>query len=276
MSRKKKSYKKTFLIFLLVILTGGFLIAFFHFYSSFKNRVWNYKGRINILDKENLTVLSIPDENGDLVEIKLPADAYVEVAEGYGNYKLKNVYEIGQVDKKGTLLLKKTVSDLLGLPIDAEQKELTIWDQYKIWQKKQDSEKSIKQIKLEEMPVFIEDSLADGSKIEKVDQAKIDFYLREVFWEKELRAENLSVGVFNASETFGLAEEISRKIENIGGRVVEAGNYDGKVENCLLKTTASKEESVTFKRFIKIFPCKVEIGEIDPRFNIILAISRPI
>lgn len=276
MSRKKEPYRKTFLIFLLVISIGGFIIAFFHFYSSFKNRIWDYAGRINILDKENLTVLSIPNESGNLVEIKLPKDAYVEVADDYGYYKLKDVYEIGQVDKKGTVLLKKTVSDFLGLPIDAEKNELTVWDQYKVWQKKQDSEKSIKQIKLEEMPVFTEDALADGSKIEKVDSTKIDFYLREVFWEKELRSENLSVGVFNASETFGLAEKVSRKIENIGGRVVEAGNYTNAVENCLLKTTIDKEKSTTFKRFIKIFPCKVEIGEIDPRFNIILAISRPI
>lgn len=268
---QKNPKKKGLLTFLLAVPLI-FLIFFILLYFQIENKAsWSWDGRFNVLDTENyiITSYSPPGENDAI--IKLPANYYVDMAGNHGEYRLKDVAKIAETFGEKDKLLKETIEETLGIPIDTFSSNLTFFDKAKIYLKQRGKNNLPKEINLEDLVIYNEETLVDGSIIKKIDLGKVDYYLNSVFWEKSIKEENLKIGIFNASTTSGLATSIARKLENIGAKVVNAGNWDKAIKQCQLKTTKENKKTKTVIRLRKIFPnCVFEVATLDDRYDVVI------
>ncbi|KKR50360.1 MAG: hypothetical protein UU81_C0007G0015 [Microgenomates group bacterium GW2011_GWC1_41_8] len=276
-AHKKRISITVLFISILIVLVVGF--AGYTFYNRNPlSKEWDYKGRFTVFDSHSLTLTSYPSDNSSIISITIPPDVYINVSGGYGYYRVKDVLELSRSERRGDELLIESVSSLIGIPIEASKQRMSYWDQVLVWQLANNNEIERHNINLSEYPITVSEKRVDGVEIEKLNPVKIDFYFGELFWERTLRDENMTVGIFNASETPGLANSYARMLENIGYRVVDIANWDGEPieENCMIRITGSPNvvDSVSISRLISILDCPIQVDQESGRFDIqvILAI----
>ncbi len=115
-ARQKKTEKRFFLFPLLLIVLVGilWLISRLIFTGT-----WEGKSRLTVIFiTQPVIVASFNPADQSLTAISLPSDTYVEASHGYGQYRLGKVYDVGNLDQRGGEVLKSTVRELLGIPID--------------------------------------------------------------------------------------------------------------------------------------------------------------
>src|SRR3989344_4103686 len=121
-SRKFNGFAIGFFLLLIV----GFLV---HRASNlWQMRQWNYQGRFVVVHERELTVLSYPADVGDIIEIKLSGEGYVDVPFDYGTFRLKDVRDLSYVERKDSSLFLVSVSSMLGLPVNVASDRLTYAD----------------------------------------------------------------------------------------------------------------------------------------------------
>lgn len=262
----------------------GVLMLGFAGYSFYnKNpltKKWYYEGRFTVLDTHTLSLTSYPSDNSAIITIMIPPEAYINVPGGYGYYQVEDVLELGRSERKGDALLVESVSALIGIPIEASKQRMSYWDQILVWRVAGDKEIERQSIDLDDYSVTISEKRVDGVEIEKLDPVKVDFYFGELFWERTIRDENTTIGIFNDSDTPGLANDYARMLENIGYRVVEIANWDGEPisDECLIRITGAAEliGSVSISRLTSVFECPVVSEQEQGRFDIQLVLSNNI
>lgn len=116
--------------------------------------------------------------------------------------------------------------------------------------------------------------LPDGSRVGKIDPDKLDKTLENVFTEKEILKEDITISIYNATHKSGVGSDIARIISNIGGRVVYVGNYDTKnKQGCIMGGNSINSNSYTKLRLSYILGCKISkdksIGEASDLYILI-------
>ena len=271
--KRNKKQKRPPAHFIIIFLLIIFLVSFIYLYRLYSQRIWNYEGRFNVLDIEKLMLTSYYGAFGDEVVKHFLPESYID-SEEFGKYKLKDLVKLAETEKKREETLKKTISEILGIPVDAASETLTFWDKAKIWYMRKQIKRSPTELNLAKMPLYDEETMIDGTVIKRINPQKIDFYLKDLFLEKEIREENFKIGVFNASKIRGLAGKTARIIENIGGKVVTIENYQNSKEGCRFETKEDSLNKKTLKRLRTIFlKCEVRIRDIDPRYEVVLIIN---
>ncbi|MBI4137346.1 LytR C-terminal domain-containing protein [Candidatus Roizmanbacteria bacterium] len=274
--KRRLSVTAVFISFLIILIIG---FAGYTFYN--RNplaKQWNYTGRFTVFDSHALTLTSYPTDASVIISITIPSDVYINVPGGYGYYRVEDVLELSRSEKRGDDLLVESVSSLLGIPIEVSRQRMSYWDQILTWQLANDTEIERQHIRLEDYPVTVSEKRIDGVEIEKLDPVKIDFYFGELFWERAIRDENLTIGIFNASDVPGLATTYARMLENVGYRVVDIANWEGEsfAEDCRIRITGLPDlvNSVTVSRLVSILGCPVVTEQEQGRFDIQLIILR--
>jgi hypothetical protein len=267
-------------IILIILITLVFALVTFYQKNPLKKQ-WTYNGRFTVLDPYTYTLTSYPPDNSAVITIILPPETFILVPDGYGYYKLQDVYDLSKSVKKGDTLLLASVSHLLGIPIETSARSISYWEQYRIWQLENDSHLLRETIDLSDYPVTVMEKRSNGSDIERFDELKIQLYFGETFWEHSIREENYTVGIFNASDTPGLASTISRTLETIGYRVVDVGNWQGEdiKDNCQIQIRPDEAlvNSSSIERMHQITNCAIVTKDsIGERFDIQLVITRAI
>ena len=241
---------------------------------------WTYEGRFTVIDAGSLTLISYPSDEGVIIEMKLPEDAYSNVVEGYGYYRLEDILPLSRSEKRGDELLVDTVSTLIGVPIETSTSRISYWDQFVTWRMTQDNEIGRETIDLSDYPITITIERPDRSTIDAIDPAKIDFYFNEVFWERPIREENFAVGIFNASETPGLASTYGRILENVGFRIIDISNWDEEeiTSDCQIRLFGSEElkETVSVQRLQSILSCPMVVISEQGRYDMQVIFTRSI
>lgn len=255
-----------------LLLLGGIVIlvlsavAAVRLYLDYQMRVWDYPGNLIMLNSESLSVLVYSTTSGTKKQVILPSDAFVTVPGGYGQYQLKHIVALSRSEGKDDQLLKDAVSDVLGIPIDATHDSLTIWDRLLI-NRIEENGADTQVINLSDFPLFVSETRADGVITDRIDPLKVDFYLKDIFWEHGIKDENLAVGVFNASGRAGIATRTTRILEHIGVRVVDVSNWEEELTTCELRIHPSIRQSITFFRIQQHFNCQVRETISSDRFD---------
>ncbi len=108
-SRKKLFYLIVFLVIVLVI--WGIL-------SIFRKNQWEKIYRFTtVINSNPLYVVSIEPNYHKIAILKVPADVYLAVPYGYGNYPATSVFALGLLDQKrgGGKLLAKSIENTFGI-----------------------------------------------------------------------------------------------------------------------------------------------------------------
>lgn len=313
---KKQSGKQTKLALIVIgIIVGLLLLSQLvkltqMFFSPWKQSnsvkrtyVWNADYNINIVMRgKGISLLSYDPKNEKATIVDIPLTAYLEAASGFGQWQLSSIYGLGETQKNigGYNLLKNTLGNLLGLPIDGYldftgsysqidninlvssfrknlfstvtflpfiKTDLTPFEliRLKLGLSSVRFDK-IKQIDLVLNNSFVPDKLLDGTDILTPDPIKIDAAISDLT-DPIIQSERLTIAIFNSTDHPQLAQKAARLITNIGGDVIITANSDNKVS----KSYAVGKESKTLSRLKQIFEPS---GDIIHRSNEDLVSSR--
>ncbi|MBI4038939.1 LCP family protein [Candidatus Daviesbacteria bacterium] len=245
---------------------------------------WNPKFNLNLVVHTNSTsVLSYNPQEGKIIIINIPDQTFMEVPGGFGKWQLGAVYGLGKNE-----LLKKTMMNYLGLPIDGFldftppfknikeilgilrgnpisslqllpnlKSDLTFWQliRLKFGLASVRFDKII-ELNLDQLDVLEKSALLDGSIIFNTDLVKLDTYLT-VLKDSVIAKENKSIAIFNATTQPQLANKWARLVTNLGANVIITANA-GKT---LQKTEVSGQKSATLERFKQIFDINDKISQ---------------
>lgn len=246
--------------------------------NSKRSYLWQGDFNINLLVvAKNMSIISFSPQNQTITIVDIPANVYLEVPKGFGSWEVRAVLGLG-----GEQLLKQTLVNFLGLPIDgflrftnksSELEAMSILEQFKkdpfvpinlLANLKTDLSPvelirlklglssvrfdKIKQISLEKMVVFQKESLADGTQVLSPDAVKLDSALAQLS-DPIIQGEHKTIAVFNSTSHVGLAQKGSRLITNIGGNVIITSNG----QNEFKTSKVIGEKSKTRQRLKQIF-----------------------
>lgn len=241
--------------------------------------------------KEQISVISLYPREQKIIVMHISNQIYLNVPKEYGMWRVGSIYSLGQEEtpKKGALLLTLSVSKLLGLPIDGviftkdnkSQKpeefitklhknplatyletrnirsNLTTFEAVKIFNSfSKIRPDKVNSLDLAKSTITESKLLPDTSRVLGIDSFKLDSFIRDKMADTSMVDEGFSVGVFNATEHTGLAQEASRIVTNMGGNVVITASSDIKQEKTsvvLSQSSLDAQKSLTRERLAEVF-----------------------
>lgn len=291
LKRKTKLALAVLGLILLVILAGNLVKFTQTLFSPWKlsgkatkNYIWDGQFNLNLVVKKNssVSVISYNPKEKRIILLKIPETVVVAVPGEFGEWQLRSVYDLGEINKKGggIGLLKQTISTFLGIPIDGfldmedvneafdadagleflrgnlifsltsfskVKTDLTLWELIRL-KMGIASTRFDKVEKLDLTKVLDKGNLADGTQVFLADPVKLDSMLIG-FADPAIKAEHKTVAIFNATEKVALAQKASRIITNMGGNVIITANAPQKQDSSLVWG----EKSATLKRINQVF-----------------------
>ncbi|HUS60299.1 MAG TPA: LytR C-terminal domain-containing protein [Nevskiaceae bacterium] len=278
--------KKGFLLIFLIILIGLVYKA----YGFWHQRLWDGQNRLNLVAESHPIFVSSLAPRKEMTILLIPDDIFVEAIRGFGFYRAKSIYKLGQLEGQGGELLLGSIQEFLGVPLDGHvvmeslklkadqdgemvkklllsqiwlllkskgKTNLSAWDLAVFWwQLKKIRPSKITLVNLGQLGACSETTLADGTRVINVDSERLNQLVNQLFEDEKIRAEDLALSVLNGTGQFGLAKKAARLISNLGGRVVEAGDWQSTVLNCQLRGAKSQVKSYTAQKIKKIFGCQ--------------------
>lgn len=293
--KKKTRLALMVLGIILGIIIIGWIVKFtqtlfspWKFSSSEKSYVWNGEFNINILIKsKDMALLSYNPTDKKITVIKIPDETQLEVFGGFGKWQARAIYGLGESQKigDGNKLLKRSVGDFFGLPIEGflqfEGKyadksaqditealrnnpfsgfdllanlktDLTLWELIRLkFGLSLVRFDKLRYLDLVSLGVLDKDFLADGTAIFSWDPVKLDSVSSQLL-DPKILSEHKTIAVFNSTDYPLIAQKGARMIANLGGNVIITGNSDKKLK----ETEVFGEESKTLRRLLQIFSHK--------------------
>lgn len=275
---------------LIVVFLFFFILLGYKIFRFWHQRLWNGQSRLNlVIQSQPIFVTSLaPGE--EMTILLIPDDTFVEAIHGFGFYRIKSIYNLGELEGWGGELLLGSIQEFLGVPLDgyaimesfrfesgqksevvkkqllnqvggllksSKKTNLTVWDLILFWwQVKKIRPTKIRLVNLDQLGVCSETTLADGTRAVSVDSERLNQFVNQFFKDEKIRSENKALSVLNGTGQFGLAKKGARLISNLGGRVVEIGDWTPSVLNCQLRGARSLLKSYTAQKIKKIFDCQ--------------------
>jgi hypothetical protein len=279
-----KIVKKVSIIIFLILFLG----SIWRLWAVFKHSQWDGRHRLNLLlQVRPISLVSFDPDSQTINFLVIPDGTFIEAADGYGPYRVEKIYALGELEGRGRELLAKSLEVYFGLPVDGwlvadknwtedearnlitflikeallqkEKSNLSFWDLGRLWlMANRTRGHKIEVINLAETTVAEGFTLPDGSQAKKVDEQRVSRIINRLFADEIIRQENLAIGVMNASGQTGLGAQAEKLITNVGGRLVEVGDWPEEMSGCWLRTTSSAKGSYTSQKLAKIFHCQIK------------------
>jgi len=304
--QRKKHKSRKIVGFILTIIIPILLVGVsWRIYGDFKNSVWDGKNRLNlVLNIDPVTLASFDPGSQTISFLTIPDGTYIEAAGDYGPYRIEKIYPLGKLEGRGIELLAASLETYFGLPVDgwieAEEKwqeatgakkllsgliglgikeksmtSLSRWDLVRLWLTVNRTRgHKIETVDLGETTVAEEFSLPDGTDARRIDNKRISRIISNLFTDYQIRQEDLAIAIMNAGGETGLAAKAARLVANIGGRLVEVGDWSEELKECQVKTTPSVKKTYTSQKLANIFSCQLQadLGE-DSRWDILIVLT---
>ena len=305
----KKKKKKKWLALIFVIIFLSFLVfIFFKIFRSAGRNLWDGKSQFNlVINSQPVLVVSF-DSPGEKINIlSIPDGTFIETIHGYGPYRIESVYKLGEIKGDGGGLLIGSLQEYFGVNLDGyliggkyqpgktkaknfllnqffnvlrgrEKTNLTHWDSLRIWwQVKKIREDKITVVDLAQISASQEVDLPDGSKAIRIDPERLTRIISQFFVDEDFKKEDLTIAVLNKTKHLGLANNASKIITNIGGRVIQVSNLQNQEEvdgGCEVQSEKKYKNSYTVEKLKNIFDCHwIEREENEQRAKILLLIG---
>jgi len=244
--------------------------------------VWRTDNCLTVIAVDNgvykIESLSVTD--GEQKSIVLEPNLIVQAPFGYGEYRLKSVFDLGQLDNHGGKLLIRALEGELALPIDGYvvngKTNLSWWDRARKWWFSRLVLRKEAEINLLSGGVLTDEKQKDGSEVFRLSQVLIDELINEKFFDQKVVEEDYTVAVLNASGVEGVAARVGRMLTNLGMHVSLVGNLAEQQESQITISSERLAESYTVERLKNIVPVeKIFTGETaDKRAEVVLIIGK--
>lgn len=292
---KKKKNKLRVTAFWLLVIVFLFLVGGALKFFKANRFCWNGQDDINfVIAAEDVFLVSVEPTEKRLVVLRIPAQLVIEASRGYGEYRIGAIYELGELEKKGGELLRESVQEYFGVPVERYLKipntqyaipntrngllkilnslilkregatDFSPVELFRLWWtiRKVPSDRLIS-LDLSKFNLVEEKSLADGSKVLTLERGASDNLAAKYFTQKKIREENLAIKVVNATSHAGLANQAARIINNMGGRVVSVETKETEGEKCQVMAGEKKRKSRTVESLLGIFNCDFTAADLS-------------
>lgn len=278
--------KKGFILIGLIVLIG----LSYKIYGFWQQRLWDGQNRLNLVAESHPIFIVSLVPRKEMTVLLIPDDIFIEAIRGFGFYRVKSIYKLGELEGQGGELLLGSIQEFLGVPLDGHvvmeslklkvdqdvemvkklllsqiwlllrssgKTNLSAWDLAAFWwQLKKIRPTKITLVNLGQLDACSQTMLADGTRAINVDSERLNQLANQLFEDEKIRTENLALSILNGTDQFGLAKKAARLISNLGGRVVEIGDWREDVPRCELKGVKSKIKTYTAQKLKSIFNCQ--------------------
>jgi len=262
--RAKNNYvrgliKRILKIFWLILIIGGVLV----FIVDFRSSSWDGKHTLNFveLDNNEIVFYSFHPQERVLNKIIFPQNLFISTAKGLGEYKINNIYKLGEMEKiGGGKLLTYSLQNLLGIPIDGwlvkkkfflSETNFSWWDRIRIFYFRRELKPNdINEIDLRQAGLIVQEELPDNSRILKLEVGRTQEFCLRFLTDSNILNENMRVQVVNGTKRTSLGKNAALLARGIGVQIVNIRDGD----EFLNKTAIFfNRETETLKRLAKIF-----------------------
>mgnify|MGYP001569975849 CR=1 FL=1 len=253
--RKKRSFGGFFkawlwLLFLIIITLVGLRVWFW-----MRQGLWDGRHNFNfvIWSQNQFYVIAYRSGMDEINILQVSPETYLPLVKGYGEYRASSVWQLGELEKfGGGQLLQLSTQNFLGVPMQGwgkinskfnppaggskltkrellimigrliftKEKNLTAWDLIRFLDKINSLPASkINYYNLDETRAGEEIELPDGQRAFKIEQAFLDNLVKNLYKDIGVLNEGIIWVVINKNQHAGLATQIARMIDNIGGEV---------------------------------------------------------
>lgn len=285
--RKKHKSNRAISYILALIIFILLLGISWRTYGTFKTSVWDGRNRLNlVLNINPISLVSFDPGSQTINLLTIPDGTYIEAAGDYGPYRIEKIFPLGELEGRGIELLASSLETYFGLPVDGwlmaekrwqetsetkrllsgliglafKEKSLTNlsrWDLVRLWlMVNRTRSHKVETVDLGETTVSEEFNLPDDTQAKRVDQERTSRIISNLFTDYQLRQEDLAIVIMNAGGETGLAARAARLVDNIGGRLVEVGDWSEELEECQIKTTSITKKTYTAQKLAKVFNCR--------------------
>jgi hypothetical protein len=278
--KKPKQGKKRYLFFLLVL----FLTAFLFF--ILRADKWNGKDKLSLVVKNedySLSIIVFDPELEEIYDLKIPGNTEIEVAGGYGVWKIRSLWALGQQEGLGGELVARSVITGMKIPVYAWADEqalglvnigfrpsfralassynsnLIFGDRLRllIFSSKVKNTNRVS-IDLGNTAFLEKTILSDGEEGYRVTRVPPQ-RITAIFSEPIISNNIVRISVKDSTEKPGLARNAGSVIEVLGGKISSIEMITGFEGICILR---SKDERIS-KILLKVFKCEEVF--IDPQ-----------
>ncbi len=252
-----------------------------------KRYTWDGKTSINVAIKSSsVAVLNYDPLDKKVVVMKIPDDTYFDLPKDMGEWRAGAIYDLGQEEKPpvGSELLKKSLSKLLGLPIDGfitlkgdagatpvnklvdslrgnplqtisfmkkMETDLTPLETFSLLRDLSSVRPDkISVVDISQSDITKSTLLPDSSRVLGVDSVKLDLFVRKEMADPSIENEGKSIAIFNATTHPGLALQASREVTNLGGNVIFTATTDQELPQSIIVYSG---KSITGDRLAQIY-----------------------
>lgn len=276
--RAQKKEKRTSInpLKFLVPVAAIFLLFFF---LKVTTKYWNGNDKIALVYKEsggNVNVSVLDPKLMDFTTLIIPGDSQVEVAENYGTFRIKNVWQLGVNEKKTGRLLSETVARNFTFPVNLwsdsdavslkngnfggivkfmflpKNTNMPFGDRVHVGLFSLRIKSSNKnEIDLAKSQFLNKQKLSDG-QIGYILEGKISEHLSVYFSDNEIAESSVRVSIIDGSGKYGIAQKIGEILEVMGGKVVSIDkNSDLPEVDCVV----SGKDVKIVKKITRLFSC---------------------
>lgn len=226
-----------------------------------RNLGWDGVSTLNLAVRaDKVYLLSFNPQKEAIFIVEVPDETYLTLPLGFGRWPVSSVYGLGEAEKPpvGGVLLRETLSASFGIPVNSyiviegqkrerpfrevleavkkspfegldlirqSKTDLNIMEYGKLWWGIRGVRfDKVQSVDLGQVPITTWFLLPDESRSLALDEAKFDLFIQGKLEDSKLKEEGFSVGIYNATEHFQLAEQAARMVANMGGRVIFTAN----------------------------------------------------
>lgn len=226
--------------------------------------------------KNQVTMLDVPEE------------VMIDATGGYGSYRLGSLFTLDHLEHKNGVLYTSSVSDAIGLPVswyidpgtsigqaadvDVVRSLFSLKNVWRMLTHQMDtsmpfstwmsfmfaasslSSDSVTAINARN--AYVDTTLADTSVVKKLDPSRLDYLIDNAFMDTGLRAEGLTIGVYNTTSVPSVGERAARVMSHLGLQLVSVGNAAKEQTTCTVSGSAAALSSKTAQFIRDYFHCQ--------------------
>ncbi len=238
--------------------------------------------------------------------LSLPAATRIDATRGYGRYSLDALWKLGDMDGRPGSVLRESVEDALGLPIpwylkpsrsDAAPAGIDFLRQLfsvqSMWAVLVGATRSniapprflvlaISALFLRANQVVMvpvqsaigTEMLPDGTREPILMPERMDSLVGTDFEEAPVRAEGLSVALYNTTDMPTLGQRAARILSHAGALVVTVGNDQPVGDGCIVRGKKELLAGATVRFIRRYFGCSVQVAEEVQRADILVYLGK--
>jgi hypothetical protein len=233
-------------------------------------------------------VVSFDIKRGRVTAADIPLDTVISAAFGYGKYSMRAIISLDAIDRKHGELIMGSVSNALGLPvrgivvgsggggesanisslrrvfglgsmlsplIDRSRTSVSFATWLHLVRTVATlSADAVRVVDLS--PAMVPTTSPDGSMVPILDASRVDYILSDTFFDADLRAENISVAVYNTTSVPAIGSRASRILSRVGMQLVFIGNSEPELERCRITGSEAAQISKTARFLQTYFGCE--------------------